>query len=244
MSTVTGVITRSKGATAAIKPGRSQTFLAGRAMLWAMVMVIGGATLVPIGSFTVREFETFALVQANETSIQNALGRRWPASTPAPWLETLSELGLQLEKPAIESSLEAARQSVATDPSRASAWAKLAYLEYVKAGKVTPAALGALSKSMEACPFCDRALIRWRFNFVLANWAAMPEALRLRAFEQADVLRWTGENTEFLAEMKTTAVQAGIPFGALQSAVNTPWRSWDLETPPETPRTETEGAGR
>lgn len=240
MSTVTGVITRSKGATASAKPGRSQTFLAGRAMLWTTVMVIGGATVIPIGGFAVREFETFALVQANETNIRSALSRKWPASTPAPWLETLSELGLQLEKPAIDPSLEAAKQAVATDPSRASAWAKLAYLEYVKGGKITPASIDALSKSMDACPFCDQALIRWRFNFVLANWGAMPEAIRIRAFEQADVLRWGGENTEFLTEMKTTALQAGIPFGELQSAVNTPWRSWDLEPLAET---KAEGAG-
>jgi hypothetical protein len=247
MSTVMGVITRSKGATASVKPGRSQTFLAGRAMLWTAVMVIAGATLVPIGAFAAREFETWTLVQANDTGIQSALGQNWPSTTPAPWLETLSELGLQLDKPAIEPSLEAARQAVAIDPSRASAWAKLAYLEYVKAGKVTPQSIEALSKSMDACPFCDQALIRWRFNFVLANWNAMPETLRLKAFEQADVLRWAGENTQFLAEMKATATQAGIPFGELQSAVNTPWRAWDLEPLPGTttvaPAAETESSG-
>jgi hypothetical protein len=96
---------------------------------------------------------------------------------------------------------------------------------------------------MDACPFCDQALIRWRFNFVLANWAVMPEAVRLKAFEQADILRWAGDNAEFLVEMKVASRQAGIPFGALQSAVNTPWRSWDLEPLPSTASPQTQGSG-
>ena len=247
MSIVTGVMRQSKGATAAIKPGRSQTFLASRAMLWTGVMVVAGATVVPIAAFAAREFETWTLVQATDAGIHDALGQKWPSTAPAPWLEALSELGLELDKPAIEPALEAARRAIEVDPSRASAWAKLAYLEYMKAGKASPQSIEALSKSMEACPFCDQSLIRWRFNFVLANWNGMPEAIRLRAFEQADLLRWTGENTEFLARMKATATQAGIPFGELQSAVNTPWRAWDLDPLPETtaiaPATDIKGSG-
>ena len=55
---------------------------------------------------------------------------------------------------------------------------------------------------MDACPLCSDELISWRLNFVLANWGAIPEALRRKAFEHADLLRWVGPNTEFLAEMR------------------------------------------
>ena len=243
MSVVTGVIRSTGAAGTAPKQGRSKTFLAGRAMLWTALMIVGAATLIPIGGFAAREFETFTLVQADNAGIQKALGRNWPQGTSAAWLETASELGLYLEEPAIEPSLAAARRSVEADPTRASAWAKLAYLEYSKAGKVTPETIDALSKSMDACPFCDQDLIRWRFNFVLANWSVMPEAVRLKAFEQADILRWAGDNAEFLTEMKVASRQAGIPFGALQSAVNTPWRSWDLEPLPATASPQTQESG-
>ena len=81
---------------------------------------------------------------------------------------------------------------------------------------------------MDACPLCNDEIIGWRFNFVLTNWASIPEALRGKAFEQADVLRWIGPNAEFLADMRVKALQNGIPFDAYRAAVNTPARTWDI----------------
>ena len=146
----------------------------------------------------------------------------------AAWLETLAELALQVEPQDTDHALMAAVRATRRDPSRAGAWALQAYLETRKAKQVNAAALDALSKSMAACPLCSQELIRWRFNFVLANWAAIPDGIRRQAFEHADILRWMGDNAQFLAEMRIKAQQAGIPYDEYRSAVDTPVRTWDL----------------
>src|SRR5262249_19200884 len=117
------------------------------------------------------------------------------------------------------------------DPSRAHAWARLAFLEYQGAQAATPKAVEAIDKSMAACPLCDGELVRWRFNFVLANWSSFPDPIRRKAFEQADMLRWAGStaDADFLAEMRAKALAAGIPYDAYRSAVNTPVRTLDIQ---------------
>jgi hypothetical protein len=215
--------------TSRARPKRPATVAFGRAVLWLMVLLLGAVTLFPLASFTSRELGNWSLVQAEDEAIRAELSAEWPEKTSAARLETLAELGLQIQPQNEERSLLAATWATAKDPSRAGAWAIQAYLETRRAKQVNSAALEALSRSMDACPLCNQELIRWRFNFVLANWAAMPEPLRRRAFEHADILRWMGDNGEFLAEMRIKARQAGIPYDAYRSAVKTPVRSWDLE---------------
>lgn len=89
---------------------------------------------------------------------------------------------------------------------------------------------------MDACPLCSQELIAWRFNFVLANWTSIPDPLRRRAFEHADLLRWIGPNAEFLAEMRVKAKQNGIPFDEYRAAVATPVRTWDITAEANRPR--------
>lgn len=211
------------------RPKRPATVALGRAVLWMAVLLVGILTLAPIAGFASRELKTWALVHADDRTIRSELAVEWPDRTSAAWLETLAELGLQIEPPNAERSMWAAMRATARDPSRAGAWAIQAYLETRRAKQVNAAALEALAKSMEVCPLCSQELIRWRFNFVLANWTAIPEPLRRKAFEHADILRWMGDNSEFLAEMRIKAKQAGIPYDAYRSEVNTPVRSWDLE---------------
>jgi hypothetical protein len=215
--------------TSKARPRRPAALAAGRAVLWLAALLLGVVTMLPITGFASRELQTWSLIQADDEAVRAELSSEWPETTSAAHLETLAELGLQIEPQAEERSLLAAKRATAKDPSRAGAWAIQAYLETKRAKQVNAAALEALARSMDACPLCNQDLIRWRFNFVLANWAAIPESLRRKAFEHADILRWTGDNGEFLAEMRVKARQAGIPFDAYRSAVKTPVRSWDLE---------------
>ena len=179
----------------------------------------GFVTVQPDGSFSAR-------VPAGVTQ---ALQHDWSHSTAPDYVETLAELAMQMPVADTGSAYVAASRATELDSSRAFAWAQLAYLETRRAsGKVNEASLNALTRSMDACPLCDDTLIGWRLNFVLANWTAIPEPLRKRAFEQADVLRWIGPNAEFLAEMRIKARQNGIPFDAYRAAVNTPARTWDI----------------
>ena len=218
-------------ATAASKPSKNlpNSLLAGRAMLWTAVLLVGAATLIPITVFASRELKTWALIQADETNIRTELAGIWPRRASGAWLETLAELAVQVDPQDADHALLAAVRATRRDPSRAGAWALQAYLETRKAKQVNAAALEALSNSMAACPLCSQELVRWRFNFVLANWTAIPDDIRRKAFEHADILRWMGVNGEFLAEMRIKAKQAGIPFDEYRSAVNTPVRTWDLE---------------
>lgn len=229
-STTTADVTTRSGATPAAtpKPARPPESQAGRFVMWIAIMAAGIAALGPLTRHVSREIGAWSLVNADDAAIRTELARDWPASTSAARLETLAELALQLDPPDTEAALAAAQRAVAADPSRAAAWAHLAYLEFEKAQSVNGAVLNALAKSMDACPLCSEDLVRWRFNFVLANWTAMPETLRRRAFEHADRLRWIGANTEFLAEMKLKATLAGIPYEQYRSEVDTPVRSWDL----------------
>lgn len=228
-TTLADVTTRSSADRVATpRPERSQSSIAGRFLLWIAIVAAGVAALAPLAGFASREMGAWALVYADDAAVRAELAREWPASTSAARLETLAELALQVDPKDPEAGMKAVERAVAADPSRAGAWTHLAYLEFVKARSINGAVLNALNRSMDACPICSEELIRWRFNFVLANWKSIPETLRRRAFEQADRLRWIGANSEFLAEMKMKAMLAGIPYERYRAEVDTPVRSWDL----------------
>lgn len=210
---------------------------AGQFAMWLSLALLGVGAIVPMASQFKQETLTMSLLAASDGEVINVLATDWSGQASPDYLETLAELSLTLPKPDLGSAEAAARQAVAADPSRAHVWARLAWIETQKTdGKVNPAALDALSRSMDACPLCDQELIAWRFNFVLANWNAVPDPLRRRAFEHADLLRWIGPNAEFLAEMRVKARQNGIPFDAYRAAVNTPVRTWDISAETVRPR--------
>jgi hypothetical protein len=213
----------------AVRKEPSRARKASNFTLWASLVVGGILALAPIAQFSLKEIDERMLKHADESGIAAALAQDWPHSASADKLETLSELSLELSTPDMGSAYAAAQRVTELDPSRAFAWANLAWLEAKRAsGVVNQASLNALARSMDACPLCSEELIRWRFNFVLANWPAIPDAVRRRAFEQADLLRWAGPNAEFLADMRAKAQRAGIPFDAYRAAVNTPARTWDI----------------
>jgi hypothetical protein len=205
----------------------------GKAMYWTALMIGAGLTILPIIRFAGQELETFTLQQSTDAVVKAELARGGPPGANTAYLEMLAELGSQEATRNDAAALELAARVTEADPSRASAWAQLAWQEYRKGNAVSPASLDALRKSMEACPVCDQDLVRWRFNFVLANWDKAPEDVRKKAFEQADILRWIGQNAEFLGDMRLKALKAGIPFDAYRTAVNTPVRSFDLNTAPQ-----------
>lgn len=196
---------------------------------WFGLMAMSAVAIVPMLGFAWQNVATWSLVNSSPQEARAALASDWSGSNAPDYLEALAELSLQQPTVDEASAFLAARRATQLDPSRAFAWAMLAYLETRQmGGKVNDVALGALTKSMDACPLCDQDLIRWRFNFVLTNWASMPEAIRSRAFEQADLLRWIGPNEEFLAEMRYKAGLNGIPFDAYRAQVKTPARTWDI----------------
>jgi hypothetical protein len=219
---------------AAARAERPKAAVAGKAMFWAGLIAAATLTIAAISRFAALEMSSWSLLQAENSAVAAELARGGPSDATPAYLEMLAELGVQPETKNHEAALAAAQRAVKADPSRAGAWALLAYLEYSKNTRVTPEALEALKASMDACAVCNQDLIRWRFNFVLANWADVPDDIRHRAFDQADVLRWLGPNREFLGEMRIKAEQAGIPFERYRAAVKTPVRSFDIAPQSET----------
>jgi hypothetical protein len=204
--------------------------------VWLGLIAAGFAAVVTIVSYTRDEVVT--LSWSREVAAE-AVDPDWAGSTSPDVLEIVSEVSLREPDADEGAAYQAARRATELDLLRASSWATLAYLEARRnQGKVNAAALDALGRSMDACPLCDQELIRWRFNFVLANWAAIPEDLRKRAFEHADLLRWIGPHAEFLAEMRFKARLQSIPFDAYRAAVDTPARSWDIAPTSQNGRTQ------
>lgn len=196
---------------------------------WFGLLAFSAAVIVSMLGFARQNIATWSLVNSAPADTRAVLLSDWSGSMSPDYLEAIAELSLQHPMADEALAFVAARRTTELDPSRAFAWATLAYLETRQTGgKVNAVALDALTKSMDACPLCDQDLIRWRFNYVLANWAGMPETIRTRAFEQADLLRWIGPNEEFLAEMRYKAGLNGIPFDAYRSQVQTPARAWDI----------------
>lgn len=200
-----------------------------RVMGWFGLMAASVVAVAFMLLFAWQYAVTWSLLNSAPQETRRALQADWASSIFPDYLEAVAELSLQSPNVDEANAFVAARRATQLDPTRASAWAILAYLESRQTGgKINDVALNALTKSMDACPLCDQDLIRWRFNFVLANWASMPEAIRARAFEQADLLRWIGPNEEFLAEMRYKAGLNGIPFDAYRARVKTPVRTWDI----------------
>jgi hypothetical protein len=200
--------------------------------IWVVILVIGAGALVPLVVAAGRELAVYSLATAEDAAIAQRLEHELPDSASAAFLEGLSELHLAAGANNAERALHAARRAVEKDPGRPYAWATIAFLES-REGTPPASAFEALGKSMDACPVCSQDLIQWRLNFVLTHWKAAPEDLRRRAFEHADLLRWSGDSGEFLAEMRIKAIQAGIPFDDYRAAVNTPVRSWDIGPAPD-----------
>jgi hypothetical protein len=211
--------TREAAIRTALRRAGAGVGITGRTVLWLAVIIAGIAALAPVTRYARQEADTWFLLQSGQAGGQ-------PIVPSADNLEALSELSTDPE-----AALLAARQAVAADPSRAFAWARIAWLESSKAGKVAATSLDALAKSMDVCPLCSEDLIRWRFNFVLTHWPAMPEPVRARAFEHANFLGWSSENAEFLAEMRIKSELAGIPFATYRAAVKSPVKALDLPPP-------------
>jgi hypothetical protein len=202
-----------------------------RIIPWSLTLLVGAAAVY----FSAVQLRTnyedqrllAALARADTLSLYRDLSGPMPETASAAHFETVAEFALGLETPDIARAREAALRAIEQDPNRPFVWAILAYVEQQQSGRITAAALDHLKRSMDLCPLCDQELVRWRFNFVLANWPAMPEDIRRRAFDHADILRWSGQNAEFLAEMRIKAEAAGIPYAAYRAGVQSPVPSLD-----------------
>jgi hypothetical protein len=81
----------------------------------------------------------------------------------------------------------AARRLIQADPANPGSWNAVSYVEYLKAGRLSPKALEALDHSY-AVSFFDGEGAGWRIGFALQNWADAPLALRKDVLTEAGVM--------------------------------------------------------
>ncbi len=225
------IVTRTTtGAARSASRGGAEPIKPAAMAVWTALLVAGLVSLAPMLRSTSQEMTVYSLLQADDDDVRDALATLPAIDATADYFEAISERAMDLGPAAEQAALAAARRAVAKDPGRAFAWARIAYIESKGGKEPTPAAIAAIQASMKACPLCSPDLIRWRFNFVLAHWVSIEETMRRAAFEQADMLRWSGQNAEFLAEMRAKATARGIPYDAYRAAVNTPARTFDIAT--------------
>jgi hypothetical protein len=80
----------------------------------------------------------------------------------------------------------AAYRLIQADPTNPDSWIAVSYVEFLKAGSMSPKALEALDHSY-AVSFFDRQGGVWRIGYALENWAALPPSLRKDVLTEADV---------------------------------------------------------
>lgn len=80
----------------------------------------------------------------------------------------------------------AARRLIRADPTNADSWCAISYVEFLKAGRMSPQAVEALDHSY-AVSFFDRQGAVWRVGFAFENWAALPLELRKDVLAEAAV---------------------------------------------------------
>lgn len=195
------------------------------------VPVLAMMTLTIGTSFNVfLAHKRVAAIQAGDADLASRadalLAERTVNHSPE-WIATATQLSA--EAPTHDAqSIELLERALDEDPTRPKAWALLSYLYARRDGAFSPAAKAALQVSLEACGYCDHDLLEWRFNFVLQNWKAAPEPIRIAVFSGADFLRWWHLEYEYLRAVRTEAIALGIPFDTYRRRVGTHIRPNEL----------------
>lgn len=81
----------------------------------------------------------------------------------------------------------AARRLIEADPTNPDSWNAISYVEFLKAGAMSPQAIEALDHSY-AVSFFDRQGGVWRIGFALEHWRELPSSLRGDVLTEARVM--------------------------------------------------------
>lgn len=191
-------------------------------------LVILAALLLPIWSALSTQ-RSVGRIQAIKSGDMNPLEHAQRLSShvrvedPAEWEATARALyANDAEQSALTITL--LERALASAPSDYQAWAFLAFVRQQSTDRFTAAVDADLNRSFEACPYCDKSLLRWRFTFVLANWDDVSEVNRMHAFSGADFLRWWHLDYDYLEDVRQAAMARNIPFDTYRRKIDTPAR--------------------
>lgn len=90
---------------------------------------------------------------------------------------------------ALREAASLSRRAIAQYPYDTRSWARLAYVDRMEHGSLTPAGVAALQRSYDLVGV-DPDIGLWRIRFALENSQAIPKALRASVHEEVTAL-WT-----------------------------------------------------
>lgn len=173
-----------------------QGIKAGRPLM--TVMVVGWAALAILSA----KLWSDATWRETASSNPQALARR-----------ALAELAAE-KKPA-PARLAAAERLVRAElrfgPYRPSAWCRLAYVQFLRAGRLDERASQSLRRSYELAPYESDAFL-WRTQFVFEHWDEAPMDLRQAALRETRAFYSQWENRR---QIEMMAARVYNPAGRL-----------------------------
>jgi O-antigen ligase len=102
--------------------------------------------------------------------------------------------------PDLNAARAATLRAIALSPHDTSAMARLAYIDVLAHGRLTPTGLAQFRRSYDLVPL-DQSIAIWRIRFALENWQALDSTTRVKVRDEFDALLSTGRYRQALLEM-------------------------------------------
>jgi hypothetical protein len=92
---------------------------------------------------------------------------------------------LLADPPDLDTAERRTWEALQRSPARAEAWARLAYIDLRRDGRLGPQGESALALSYEVEPYASEELRHWRVEFVLTHWEVIGPEVRDAALREA-----------------------------------------------------------
>jgi hypothetical protein len=157
-----------------------------------LAAAVASAVLVGHELRAVAVDEALSVAEASGASAERrdeALSRAdsslaWGAPTGA-LRELAAARALVSEPPDLDKAEKLSWAALERSPGRADAWTRLAYVDVIRHGALTPQGLSDLALSYKVAPFGPESLRHWRVEFVLSRWDEVGDDLRDAALREA-----------------------------------------------------------
>lgn len=97
--------------------------------------------------------------------------------------EDVANAALALPHPDLDAAESRTWSALSQAPATASAWARLAYIDHVRGGRLSNEGLDYLDRTYEVAPL-GPDITPWRVRFAYENWALLTPSLRRKAMEE------------------------------------------------------------
>lgn len=203
-------------------PAIVQTILSNQRFMKLAGVLVLAVSALSMCSFTGDALRTYRLSTASDETVQAILADAKQPTRSSAYHEQLAERASGLETPDTFSAQENILKALAISSNSPYAWAHLAYLRTVRAGNVTSGAVEALGQSIRRCLYCDNELIRWRLEYMLANWDELPDGFQVHARQHADILKADPLQHSYLRDIIIRARFQDIDLGIATHTLTLP----------------------